>query len=156
MLSLNRTLPSDYNLYYKVRSFNYSNPYLNDITLAVQTSGVENYAGGRFSLLLDSLSEISGTAEYLLGGFYRVEGQVQMPWIEGYFKSSLSKPGFMQMVYRGSHDYWNHSFEGINSTQAQAFLKFKANQRRVEVKAGGTYMFLTNYVYFKEDDPQDS
>ena len=145
-----------YNLYYKVRSFNYSNPYLNDIALAVQTSGVENYAGGRFSLLLDSLSEISGTAEYLLGGFYRVEGQVQMPWIEGYFKSSLSKPGFMQMVYRGSHDYWNHSFEGISSTQAQAFLKFKANQRRVEVKAGGTYTFLTNYVYFKEDDPQDS
>lgn len=143
-----------YNVYYKTRSFNYSNPYLKGIELPVQTSGIENYAGGNFSLLLDSLSEISGSAEYLIGGFYRVEGQVQTPRFEGYFKNSLSKPGFMQMIYRGSHDYWNHSFAGISSTQAQGFLKF--SNRRVELKAGGTFTALSNYVYFREVTPPDT
>ena len=143
-----------YSVYYKTRNFNYSNPYLTGIELAVQTSGVENYAGSKFSLLLDSLSEISGSAEYLFGGFYKIEGQIQTPWVEGYFRSSLSKPGFMQMAYRGSHDFWNHSFAGINSTQAQGFIKF--NRRRVEVKAGGTYTVFNNYVFFKESEPQDS
>ncbi len=143
-----------YSVYYKTRSFNYSNPYLTGIELAAVTSGVENYAGSKFALLLDSLSEISGSAEYLFGGFYRMETQIQTPFFEGYFKSSLSKPGFMQMAYRGSHDYWNHSFVGINSNQAQGFIKF--NSSRIEVKAGGTYTVFNNYVFFKEIEPEDS
>ncbi len=146
-----------YSAYYKFRTYDYSSQHLDTITTSIQKSGTENYLGGRLSLKLDSVSEISGSAEYLLAGYYRIEGQIQTPWIEGYFKSSLSKPGFMQMLYRGAHDYWNHSFVGINTTQAQGFLKF--NNKFIQLRAGGTVSLIKNYVYFKEEvatDPKDT
>ena len=144
-----------YSAYVKLRTFSYYNMYLVDsIVSPVPKSGVERYVGGQISLKLDSLSEISGSAEYLLGGYYRIEGQIQTPWIEGYFKNSYSKPGFMQMLYRGAHDYWNNPFVGLHSTQAQAFLKLNTNA--VQVKAGGTFTLLNNYIYFKEVIPMDT
>ena len=142
-----------YSAYYKFRTYEYSNPYLDTIATNIQKSGTENYLGGRLSLKLDSLSEVTGSAEYLLSGYYRIEGQIQTPWIEGYFKSSLSKPGYMQMLYRGSHDYWNHSFVGVNTTQAQGFLKF--NNGLFQVRAGGTFSLISNYIYFKQEVPTD-
>ncbi|HRI80178.1 MAG TPA: hypothetical protein PLR06_11645, partial [Cyclobacteriaceae bacterium] len=141
-----------YSAYYKFRSFEYSNPYLDSIPTTVNKSGVENYLGGQLSLKLDSLSEISGLAEFLFGGYYRIEGKINTPWLDGYFRNSLSKPGFMPMLYQGTHDYWNQSFSGISSTQAQGFAKL--NSGRFNISAGGTFTLLHNYVYFKENaDP---
>ena len=138
-----------YSAYYKFRTYNYSNPFLDSIASPVQISGTENYLGGRLSLQLDSLYEISGSAEYLVGGYYRIEGQIQSPWLEGYFRNSLSKPGFMQMFYLGSHNFWSQSFQGINSTQAQGFLKFRKGP--LDFRGGATFTLLHNYVYFKQD-----
>jgi hypothetical protein len=142
-----------YSAYYKVRNYNYSNVYLKDIELSVAPSGIENYVGGRLSLKLDSVTEITGAAEYLLPGYYRVEGRIQSPWLDASFVNSLSKPGMMQMVYRGSHDYWNHSYVGINSTQAKGFLKLNTNA--LQLAGGMTFNLLHNYVYFKEAEPAD-
>ena len=141
-----------YSAYYKFRSFEYANPYLDSIPTSVKKSGIENYLGGQLSLKLDSLSEISGMAEFLFGGFYRIEGQINTPWLDGYFKNSLTKPGFMPMIYQGTHDYWNQSFNGISSTQAQGFAKL--NSGPLNITAGGTFTLLHNYVYFKENIDQ--
>lgn len=138
-----------YSAYYKFRTFEYSNPYLDSIPTNVIKSGTENYIGGTLSLQLDSLSEFSGSAEYLLGGFYKIEGKITSPWFDGYFKNTLTKPGFMPMIYQGSHDYWNKSFAGISTTQAQGFAKI--NTSALQLGLGGTFTLLHNYVYFKED-----
>ncbi len=141
-----------YSAYYKLRTFDYSNPHLDSIPTSVVKSGTENYLGGQLSLQLDSLSEISGSAEYLLGGFYRIDAKITTPWFDGYFKNALSKPGLMPMIYQGSHDYWNQSFSPISSTQAQGFAKL--NTGPLQFSAGATFTLLHNYVFFKENsDP---
>ncbi len=129
----------------KIRTYEYTATYLN------KGSGVETYFGGQMSLAFDSLTKVSGSIEYLLPNYYRIEGRIQSPWLEGYFVNSQSKPGFMQSVYRGSHDYWVNSFSPVSATQAQAFLKFNAGN--FQFWSGGTFNLLHNYVYFQEVDP---
>ncbi len=135
-----------YSAYYKVRNYSWSNWYFPFIT-----TGTENYVGGTMSLRLDSLSEISGSAEYLLQGYYRVEGKIVTPWIEGSFKNVLSKPGFMQMYYKGSHDLWDNPFDKINSTEAKGYLKF--NKGPLQLWVGATFALIKNYVYFRQITP---
>jgi hypothetical protein len=141
-----------YSAHLKFRTYEYSNPYLDSIPPApVQLSGAETYVGGTLSLKPDSLSELAASAEYLFGGFYRIEGTIQSPWLDGYFKNSLSKPGFMQMYYHGSHDSWSQAYNGISATQAHGLLKFIKGP--VDFRAGGTFTLLHNYVYFKQVAP---
>lgn len=142
-----------YSAYYKLRYFKYSNPYLNEYTFPVSPTSNEHYVGGRLSLKIDSVTEFTGAAEYLLSGYYRLEAKIQTPWIDGSLVNSLAKPGFIQMIYRGSHDYWNKSFIGTNFSQAQGFLKL--NTRSVQLYGGVTFTILSNYVYFKDVEPTD-
>jgi hypothetical protein len=144
-----------YAAHIKFRTFEYTIPYSylrpDSILYPPQISGAETYLGGQLSLRLDSLTEISGTAEYLLGGFYKIDASIQSPWLDGYFKSSLSKPGSMQQYYLGSHDRWSQNFNPISSTQAHGLLKFIKGP--IDFRAGGTFTFLHNYVYFKQVAP---
>lgn len=134
-----------YSGHYRYRYYNFTNP-----DLAVpETTGSESYLGGTISLKLDSVTRISAAADYLLSGYYRIEGSIESPWLEGYFRSALSKPGFMQLAYLGAHDSWLNDFAGISSTQAQGFLKYKKGE--MDFRAGGTVSLLHNTVYFKED-----
>ncbi len=139
-----------YSAYYRFRSYDYYNLYLTQMTPAVSRSGTENYLGGRISLKLDSVKEFVGSAEFLFGGYYKVEGKISSPWLDATFKTSLSKPGSMQMNYRGSHDFWNQYLSGIGMTEARGFLKMKAGG--VFLQAGGTFTLLNNYVYFRKID----
>ncbi len=140
-----------YSTYYKLRTFKYTNAYLNGISLPIETNGNEQYLGLRVGIQLDSVTEFSGNAEYLFGGFHRIEGEIKSPWLDAYFRNSVSKPGFLQQAYRGSHDYWNQSFTGVNMTQAKAI--FKVGQRAVRFKAGGTLTILDHNIFFKEVSP---
>ncbi|MBY0433687.1 MAG: putative porin [Cyclobacteriaceae bacterium] len=137
-----------YDAYIRLRDFNYSNPYLDTIKLVVPTSGNEKYIGGRLGYNLDSLSQLSGAAEYLDGGFYRIEGKIRTPWLDGDFINSYSKPGFMQMMYRGSHDFWNQPFSGFNFTKTQVFVKYGLGP--IKLQAGGSYTSQRDYIYFRE------
>ncbi|CAN5334473.1 putative porin [soil metagenome] len=148
-----------YSGYYRFRNYYYSNPhYLNEIPSATgrfpsgqSIIGTESYLGGTMALQFDSLSSVRGSIEYLFPSYYRIEGQIQTPWIEGSFKSSLSKPGFMQQRYRGIHDSWNQSFVGINSTEAKGYLKW--DKGPLKLWAGGTFTLFNNFVFFKEVSP---
>jgi hypothetical protein len=134
-----------YSGHYRYRYYSFSNPDLS----VPETTGSENYLGGTISLKLDSVTRISGSADYLLSGYYRIEGAIESPWLEGYFRSALSKPGFMQLSYMGAHDSWSNAFSGISSTQAQGFLKYGKGE--MLFKAGATLSLLHNNIYFKEN-----
>jgi len=140
-----------YSAYYKLRTYRYSNQYLDSLSLPVETTGNEQYLGGRAGFQLDSVTDVSASAEILLGGFYKIEGAIRSPWFDASFVNTLAKPGFMQMMYRGSHDFWLQSFSGINTTQAKGMVK--AGRRNYQFKAGGTFTLMDHQVYFKEVAP---
>ena len=116
--------------------------------LAYTKTGTERYVGGTMALTFDSLTELSGVAEYLLDGNYKLEAFWKSPWIDASGRSSLSKPGLMQQVYYGSHDAWNNSFSDISALQLNGFLK--AQLGPLFISPGATFSTFNNYVYFKE------
>lgn len=138
-----------YNFYFKVRYFNNYDRYLAGYDLGAKTKGIENYVGTRIAFRFDSLSELSGNAEYMLDGRYRLEAQLNTPWFEASAISALAKPGFMQMNYRGSYDFWIQNFSNTFSNQLKAAIK--VNVGRLFISPGATYTALTNNVYFKKD-----
>ncbi len=138
-----------YNFYYKVRSFENYNRALVGYDVKTKTDGLENYVGGRIAFKFDSLSELSGNAEYLLDGNYRVQAQLKTPWLNANATSVLAKPGFLPLAYRGSHDFWINNFENTFSNQASAFLNLKVS--RFTFAPGFTYTNLSKFIYYKQD-----
>jgi hypothetical protein len=146
-----------YDFYYKIRKFDLQNNRLqNNYSYATQQydsgviySGYENYLGGRISLELDSVTRLTGWAEYMLDGNYRIEGNLNTPWLDASLKNLQAKPTFIQNYYRGSHDLWKNFFSNTNSTQATGFLKGKFGQ--LFISPGFTYTLLSNYIFMKED-----
>jgi hypothetical protein len=137
-----------YSAYYKLRTYRYRNYHLDQFTLPVETTGNEQYLGVRAGFAIDSLIDFNGTAEYLFGGYHRLTAELNSPWLEASFRNSVSKPGFLQQVYRGAHDFWMKKFTGINMTQAKAMLKAGK-----VLKAGGTFTLLDHQVVFREVIP---
>lgn len=117
----------------------------------METNGNEQYLGVRVGFQLDSITDFSGAAEYLFGGFHRIEAEIKSPWLDASFRNTVSKPGFMQQVYRGGYDFWTQALTGVNTTQANAMIKLPA--RKLQVKAGGTITLLDRLVYFREVTP---
>lgn len=140
-----------YSAYYKLRTYRYGNRFLDGLTLPVETTGNEQYLGVRAGFQLDSLTDFSGSAEVLLGGFYKIEAELKTPWLDASFKNTLSKPGFMQQMYRGSHDFWLQKFTGTNMTQAKGMIKL--GQRQLRFKAGASLTLFDRQVVFREVTP---
>jgi hypothetical protein len=136
-----------YSLFYKLRLYNTSNKYLDNFALPYNKSGVENYLGGQIAFRFDSLSELSGKAEYLLDGNYRLQAQLRTPWLDATGTSALVKPGFLPLAYRGSHHEWINDFNDPFTNQLSAFLKVKWG--RLFVSPGATYTALSNYIYYR-------
>ena len=137
--------PLFYNFYYKIRSYQYENLFsvrtIGDV-LAYKKTSTEHYTGGRVALRFDSLTELSGSAEYLLDGNYKLEAVWKSPWIDASGTSTLSKPGFMQQVYYGSHNLWTNSFANVSALQVNGFLK--AQLGPLFISPGGTFTNLNN------------
>ena len=115
-----------YNFYYKVRSYSTFNKYVDETQLSFRNDGIENYVGGRIAFRFDSLSELSGHAEYLLDGNYQLKAELRTPWLDATGYSILAKPAFLPLAYRGSHNVWvNENFDNTFSNQLSAFLKVK-------------------------------
>jgi Putative porin len=142
--------PLFYDFYFKLRAYQYEDSYQQKgkSILAYQKSGTERYVGGRVALKFDSLTEVSGNAEYLLDGHYKIEADWASPWLDASLRSTLARPGFMQNIYKGSHNQWSNSFTNVASQQISGFIK--ANLGPIFISPGATFTTLTNYVYFKE------
>jgi len=138
-----------YSAYYKIRTYSTFNRYVDETTLSFDNDGVEGYVGGKIAFRFDSLSELSGNAEYLLGGNYRLQGDLKTPWLDAKAISILAKPGFLPQAYRGSHNSWVNDFSNTFSNQVEGFLK--GNWRGISISPGMRYMVLSNYIFYKEN-----
>jgi hypothetical protein len=139
-----------YNGYYAIRQYSMNYNYLDEDTLRVKASGTEHYLGGRISLRLDSLVEVTARAELLQTGNYRLEGHIKSKWFEATVKQVQYAPSFLQQGYRGSHDVWNNDFSDVNVTTINGYLHY--NSRVLSLSPGATFTRIGNYVFFKEDD----
>lgn len=141
-----------YDFYYKLRT--YSNNMSRLSAQAPNATGIENYIGSRITFRFDSLSFLSGHAEYLLDGHYKIEGSLRTPWLDADLRSSLSKPGFMQQAYRGGYNDWSNSFTDIFSNQLSG--RIKARVGPFFISPGLTLTALHNLIYFnqRKDTPQ--
>jgi hypothetical protein len=137
-----------YNFYYKHRSVSNSIPLLQGYDPRASSSISENYLGARIGFRLDSVTELRGSLEYLMDGNYKLEGALSTPWLNASLISSLTKPGYLQRAYRGSHNYWRNNFANSLSNQLNGYLKF--SWRGIYVSPGLTYTLLSNYIFFKE------
>lgn len=140
-----------YSAYYKLRTFKYGNPYLQGMSLPLEVNGNEQYLGVRAGFQLDSVTEVSASGEYLFGGYSKLEAEIRSPWLDASFRNTISKPGYMQQIYRGTYDFWSQAFTGINITQARAMLK--VGQRQVRFSAGGTFTLMDHQVVFRRVTP---
>jgi hypothetical protein len=141
-----------YDFYYKIRS--YTNTMANLQGQAPNASGIENYIGTRIAFRFDSLSQLAGQAEYLLDGHYNIQGTLRTPWLDAELHSALAKPGFMQQVYRGGYNTWNHNFTNTFSNQISG--RIKAQVGPLFISPGFSYTALQNYIYFKSDAVQQA
>lgn len=133
-----------YDFYYKLRT------YTNEMThlqgQAPRAVGTENYVGSRISFRFDSLSYLSGQAEYLLDGHYKIDATLRTPWLDADLRSTLAKPGFMQQAYRGGYNSWSNDFNNVFSNQLSG--RIKGRWGPLFASAGLTYTALHNYIFF--------
>jgi len=138
-----------YSFYYKMRQYSTFNRYVDETMLSFKNDGIENYVGGQIAFRFDSLSELTSQAELLLGGNYRLQAHLRTPWLDATGISSLAKPGFLPLAYRGSHNSWVNNFSDPFYNQLSAFAKL--NWGPIFFSPGATYTTLTNYIYYKEN-----
>lgn len=139
-----------YNFYYKLRNYSTYNQYVDETQLSFRNDGIESYVGGKIAFQFDSLSELSGNAEYLLDGNYRLQAELKTPWLDAKGMSILAKPGFLPQAYRGSHNSWVNDFSNTFSNQLEGFIKVKWGG--LFVSPGARYTVLNNYIYYKENN----
>jgi hypothetical protein len=139
-----------YGFYYKIRMFSTYNRYVDETTLSFKNDGIENYVGGQIAFRFDSLSELSGKAEYLLDGNYLLQANLKTPWLDATGMSSLAKSSFLPLAYRGSHNSWVNNFADPFYNQLSAFLK--GDFGGFFISPGATYTTLTNYIYYRSND----
>jgi hypothetical protein len=137
-----------YNGYYAIRDYSFTN-----IHVEGQKSEVESYLGGRMSLNLDSIGEVTGWVEVQQNGNYRADGQIKSKWFEGSVKQVQYSPTMLQQNYRGSHHTWTEDFSNVNVTEINGYLHYRSKVLRVS--PGMTFTRLGNYILFKEDTVPD-
>lgn len=141
-----------YDFYYKLRLYSNSMSHLQG--QAPGAVGTENYIGSRIAFRFDSLSQLSGHAEYLLDGHYKLEGALRTPWLDAELFSALAKPGFMQQAYRGGYNSWVNNFTNTFSNQLSGRIKAKFGP--LLISPGLTYTALKDYIYFSSNELQQA
>ena len=119
--------------------------------------GNEGYVGGRMSLALDSLVEVTGWAELMLPkGNYRIEGSIRSKWFSASVKQMLYRPSYLVKAYRGSHDYWENWTDDtpIDVSQLNGYLHYKSSV--LELSPGLTFTRLRNYIFFDQVTTADT
>ena len=159
-----------YNGYYALRHYSLRYNHLPTDTLNLAypwEKGDESYFGGRMRLALDSLVEVQGAAELMLGGEqttgapYRIEGSIRSKWFTASLKQMTYKPSFLAQAYRGSHDYWDYrtadsdGLSNIESSQLNGYVHYRNSV--LSLSPGITFTRLRNYVFFdKITDDEDT
>jgi len=139
-----------YNGYYAIRNYSITNKYWAPDSLRVPISGVESYLGGRISLRLDSIGEVTGWGELQENGNYRIEGHIKSKWFEASIKQVQYAVPLLLQAYRGSHDVWYNNFSSTNVTQLNGYIHYRS--RVLNLSPGLTFTRMGNYAFFKKGD----
>jgi len=158
-----------YNGYYAMRhySMRYNHLPADTLNLALPyEKGNESYFGGRIRLALDSLVEVRGLAEIMLGGEgttgapSRIEGSINSKWFSASLKQLTYKPSFIAQAYRGRHDYWDfrtNDPEGLSNTESSQLAGALHYRNSVlSLSPGIAFTRLRNYVFFDKLTDDDS
>jgi hypothetical protein len=143
-----------YNGYFAIRDYTFTNNNVYTVTnnnvdtTGTQVSGVETYIGGRMSLNLDSIGEVTAWGELQQNGNFRIEGDIKSRWFEATVKQVQYSPGLLLQRYRGSHDDWTNYFSNQNATQVNGYLHY--DSKVLKVSPGFTFTRLGNYIFFKD------
>jgi hypothetical protein len=158
-----------YNGYYALRHYHMQYNHLPTDTMNLSRypdeKGNESYLGGRMMLALDSLMELSGSAEMLIPELddelsYRIEGTLRSAWLSATLRQVRYKPSYLTQAYRGRHDYWDNylvdpnGLRNIESTQLSGYLHYK--NKVVSISPGVTFTRLRNFVFFDKISDVDT
>jgi hypothetical protein len=153
-----------WNGYYAIRHYSMSYVNMREDTgthmtfdsLRFAHIGNEHYVGGKLSLFLDSIGEVSGGVEFMQDPdltysekkYYRLYGQIASKWFDAKVTQMQYAPGFMEQAYRGTYNKWNNFFSNITSTQFNGHLHYRS--KVLNVSPGLTFTRLSNYVFYRE------
>ncbi len=142
-----------YNFYYKARYFdidyenvNRNRAKIEDLEAKLVTRDVERYAGAHVRLHLDSLTNVTGKIEYLVGSNYQIEGEFQSSKYSFGFKRMQYEPSFVEKFYYGNHDQWFNEFSPTKADEFKGDLNLKFGS--TTIKPFSNWKLLNDYIYY--------
>lgn len=139
-----------YRFYAKIRSVDWE--YL---LYDPNEEALEKYLGGYIRFNWKEKFAVTGNAEYLLGGEYKIGGNLSSDLINVNYTSMKYRVPFIYSDYFGNHHEWHNNFSSIfsNTLEGQVNLKVKSFEIRPKVQLTS----YNNFVYFNENiDPVQS
>ncbi|MEZ0486532.1 putative porin [Fibrella aquatica] len=153
----------NYRLFYRQRIFSQQTDFNLTSTTAISgegqrnlnqynSSGFENYVGGWLGYYFpDSLSRLTGEAEYLVGtGAFRLNAQLESRLFTAGFTTMLAQPTLISQRFNSNHYQWNNLNQfGLRGTQ-HAYGTLNVKYKDWTVSPGADLWLLNNYVYFNQ------
>jgi hypothetical protein len=133
-----------YRFFVKFRNVKHRNRYLPSEKLYFENSG-----GFELRYDFDSLQNIRGSGEYILGGFYRFGGSYFNKFFTVEYWRTQSRPAIIQDIYFGNHYEWENNFATPASDLLKGSLIYGNRFMRVEPFASLTN--LQNNIYYDYD-----
>lgn len=133
-----------YRFFVKFRNVNHRNRYLPSNQLFFENSG-----GFELRYDFDSLQNIRGSGEYILGGFYRFGGSYFNKFFTLEYWRTQSRPAIIEDKYFGNHYEWDNDFATPSSDLLRGSLIYGNRFMRIEPFASITN--VKNNIYYDYD-----
>jgi hypothetical protein len=133
-----------YRFYVKLRDVRHRNRYLADNQLFFENSG-----GFELRYDFDSLQNIRGSGEYIMGGYYRFGGSYFNKFFTLEYWRTQSRPAIIESRYFGNHFEWENSFATPASDLLRGSLIYANKHIRIEPFASVTN--VKNNIYYGYD-----
>ncbi len=106
---------------------------------------LEKYVGGYVRFNWREKFAVTADAEYLVGGEYRLGGNIASDLVNLSYTTSKAKVPLIYSDYFGNHHEWHNSFSSIFSNQLEGQLNFKVKSFELRPKVNLTS--YNNYIY---------
>lgn len=147
--------PTFYNIYYKVRDVSFRYKYLDLDTVGnIDGEVLESYGGANLRFGNDSTRYISAYGEYLVGGNFKLGGEIVTDWFEAYGSTASYMPSYIHQAYRGSHDVWTNDFESLIVTTLGGEIKLKIGD--LYLRPGLKNQLISKYIYFASTEETEA
>ncbi len=133
-----------YSFFAKFRNVKYHTNYIPGDQLFFESSG-----GFNLRYDFDSLQNIRGSGEYILGGYYRFGGSYFMKFFTVEYWRTQSRAAIIENTYFGNNFEWNNNFATPASDLLKGSLIYENKLFRVEPFASVTN--VKNNIYYDYD-----